>query len=172
MCSSRAAVHAAVLACLAACSNGGPNPSAPSADDQGTVPDPGTYTKYEYAVDPFPHRDYYVYVPTDLPLGPVPMVVYLHGCQQTGTDAALGTRWNEWAEANKFIVVYPEQKLASADAADPTDGNGGHCWNWFLPQHQSRGAGEPATIAGITQQVMSEHNIDPDRCCVRSSPAA
>jgi poly(hydroxyalkanoate) depolymerase family esterase len=160
--------HAAMFAiALAACSNGGPNP----VDDIGDIPGPGTYTKYEYAVDPYPHRDYYVYVPSTLPPTPAPLIVYLHGCQQTANDAALGVRWNEAAEAHGFIVVYPEQKVSSAEQEDPTDGNGGHCWNWFLPDHQQRDAGEPATIAGITQRVMSEYNVDADRVYVIGASA-
>ena len=129
---------------------------------------PGSFTKNTYVADSAPQWDYYVYIPSNLPAGAVPLVVYLHGCEQTATDAALGTLWNQAAEEHGFIVVYPEQRLSSASDAtgNPTDGNGGRCWNWFVPEDQQRGAGEPATIAGITQTVMAAHAVDPMRVYV------
>ena len=128
---------------------------------------PGSFTKFQYAVDPAPRRDYYVYVPAALAAGNVPLVVYLHGCQQTANDAALGTLWNQKAEEQGFIVAYPEQRLTTPDNPDSAvDGNSGHCWNWFLPEHQMRDAGEPATIAGITRAVMAAYDIDPNRVYV------
>ena len=150
---------------LCACSNGGTVSSLGDGGDAALGP--GSFTKFTYATNPFPHRDYYVYVPTSLPAGPVPLVVYLHGCQQTANDAALGTLWNQKAEAFGFIVVYPEQRVTSAnDPSSGTDGNAGHCWNWYLPENQSRDAGEAATIAGITRDVMAAHDIDPNRVFV------
>ncbi|HVT35914.1 MAG TPA: PHB depolymerase family esterase [Nevskiaceae bacterium] len=123
----------------------------------------GSFEKFHYAQDGVPARDYYVYLPTDLPGGPA-LLVYLHGCQQDATDAALGTRWNQEAQARKFIVVYPQQLRPSAeDAQGQLDGNGAGCWNWFEPQNWNRGAGEAATIAGITREVMAAHAVDPQR---------
>jgi poly(hydroxyalkanoate) depolymerase family esterase len=81
-------------------------------------------------------------------------VVMLHGCTQDGPDVARGTRLNEWAEREGFIVVYPQQS--------PT-ANNLKCWNWFVPQHQARDAGEPAIIAGITREVMAKHNVEAKR---------
>jgi poly(hydroxyalkanoate) depolymerase family esterase len=107
-------------------------------------------------------RDYWVYEPTTPATGPRPLVVYLHGCSQTGPDAAIGTRWNELAETAGFLVVYPEQSAAA---------NGAQCWNWFLPEHQARGAGEPAVIAAITADVIASHDVDPSRVYVLGASA-
>ena len=137
-------------------------------------------------------RPYFVYTPTHYQLGTsVPLVVILHGCSQTPRGVAVATQWNDLAEEHNFIAVYPGQTLAvSPDAitgpADASpgldyprgespggrlapcwqDGNGDNCWNWFLPDHQRRGAGEPAILAGITQTVIADAahwTIDPAR---------
>ncbi|HZP13407.1 MAG TPA: PHB depolymerase family esterase [Nevskiaceae bacterium] len=149
---------------LCACANS--NTPSPVGDgessDANSDPEklgPGSFTKHTFTGDSLPHRDYYVYVPSTLPSGAVPLVVYLHGCQQTAMDAALGTLWNQTAESDGFIVVYPEQQVN----AEGTDGNAGHCWNWYLPENISRDTGEAGTIAGITRDVIAANPIDPDR---------
>ncbi len=64
---------------------------------------------------------------------------------------------NGVAEANQFLVVYPEQSLLA---------NLLKCWNWFHPKHQARHAGEPSILAAVVDQVRSTHNVDPDRVYV------
>lgn len=103
-------------------------------------------------------RDYWVYTPTGyVPGQPLPLVVYLHGCGEIAEDVAVGTRWNSTAEANKFIVIYPDQTRTA---------NVGKCWNWFLPNHQKRGQGEAKLIADMTYQTMAELSVDPKRVYV------
>ena len=51
------------------------------------------------------------YVPDDLPPTPVPLVFHLHGGggdSDTAMDFTTEFRWNELADRDKFIVVYPE----------------------------------------------------------------
>jgi poly(hydroxyalkanoate) depolymerase family esterase len=78
----------------------------------------------------------------------------LHGCTQSPDDFASGTRMNFLAEERNCFVVYPEQ---------PSGANQSKCWNWFRPSHQQRDGGEPSLIAGITQQIMRDYSIDPNR---------
>ena len=111
-------------------------------------------------------RAYDLYVPASVvahPRRPVPLVVYLHGCTQTAQDAATGTRFNLLAERKGFLVLYPEQLRPATGSAPVVDGNGAGCWNWFLPDDQARGAGEPGTIAGMTRSVMATFRVDPAR---------
>ncbi len=106
-------------------------------------------------------RAYRLYVPRGIRRSATaPLLVALHGCGQDGLDFAAGTRFNDLADRHQFVVVYPEQSSTH---------NGQRCWNWFRPAHQSRGAGEPAIIAGIVRKVVQEASpwrIDPSRIYV------
>ena len=113
-----------------------------------------SFTEHTYKNDAG-ERQYWLYVPASYNASkPAALIVMLHGCTQDGPDAARGTRLNEWAERDGFIVAYPQQSAAIQVQK---------CWSWFNPQHQSRGAGEPSIIAGITREVISKYNVDTSR---------
>jgi poly(hydroxyalkanoate) depolymerase family esterase len=102
-------------------------------------------------------RPYRLYVPASYDGRPAPLVVMLHGCTQSATDFALGTRMNEAAEARGCLVAWPEQVAAA---------NASRCWRWFEASEQRRGEGEPALVVGIVRQVMAEYAVDPARVYV------
>ena len=102
-------------------------------------------------------RSYKLYVPSGYRGQSLPLVVMLHGCTQDPDDFAAGTRMNRVAEQHPCVVLYPAQ----ARGANPSK-----CWNWFKEGDQCRGRGEPSIVAGITQRIMSSHNIDSQRVYV------
>lgn len=96
-------------------------------------------------------RNYRLYVPNKPASTPRPLVVMLHGCKQNPEDFAAGTTMNLLAEESGCLVLYPEQAAGA---------NHSQCWNWFEGGHQSRDQGEPSLIAGMTRQVLREHDGD------------
>jgi len=98
-------------------------------------------------------RAYKLYIPSRHS-EPRPLIVMLHGCQQSADEFAAGTRMNFAAEESSCFVVYPEQPAAA---------NASKCWNWFKQSDQRRSRGEPALIAGITRRVMKEYGINARR---------
>jgi len=120
------------------------------------IPDGAQYLSRSYACAAG-KRSYKLYVPSRQHAGRRPLVVMLHGGTQNPDDFAAGTRMNALAEEHGFLVAYPSQ----CKGANPS-----LCWNWFKPEHQVRGAGEPSIIAGITNELVSEYNIDPQRVFV------
>lgn len=102
-------------------------------------------------------RRYKLFVPASDAPGPRPLIVMLHGCTQDADDFARGTKMNEAAAAAGLYVLYPEQ----AKGKNPS-----RCWNWFKHNHQQRGRGEPAVLAGMVRAVMAQHAVDPRRVFV------
>jgi poly(hydroxyalkanoate) depolymerase family esterase len=117
------------------------------------LPDGAQFEERAYAGDAG-SRTYKLYVPSGYDKRAVPLVVMLHGCTQSPDDFAIGTRMNELAEEQTFLVAYPAQSRAA---------NVSKCWNWFNEGHQQRNRGEPSLIAGITREIMSNFAVESRR---------
>lgn len=100
---------------------------------------------------------YKLFVPPDHADRELALVMMLHGCTQNPDDFARGTRMNALADEFGLIVAYPLQ---------PKSANAQGCWNWFDARHQQRGAGEPAVLAGLAQELAAEFKIDRKRVFV------
>ena len=116
--------------------------------------DPGGVFHCAYSQDGLT-RTSFVYQPTTWRPG-APVIVVLHGCTEQGPDIAYLTRFDALAEKRDFLVVYPNQAAFTMTGPTTFDGNGSNCWNWFLPQGQQRGSGEPALVAGLTRQAVAQ----------------
>jgi poly(hydroxyalkanoate) depolymerase family esterase len=97
-------------------------------------------------------RTYKLFVPSRFNGDPLPLVVMLHGCDQSPDDFAAGTQMNAMAEEQTFLVAYPAQTQSA---------NFSKCWNWHSAAEQRRDFGEPSLIAGITRQIMEEFPVQP-----------
>ena len=86
----------------------------------------------------------------------MPLVVMLHGCQQSATDFAVATRMNQLAERKGFAVLYPQQS-ATADAH--------RCWHWYKKSTQM-GRGDVQRIGMMIEQVQARHGLDSSRTYV------
>ncbi len=107
----------------------------------------GSYTRHTHS-----GLEYTKYVPGSVDdTTAVPLVVMLHGCTQTADDFADGTRMNEVADENDFIVCYPEQSPFRHYS---------RCWQWFNDANTTRGQGEAAIIAGMVEEIQTDHAID------------
>jgi poly(hydroxyalkanoate) depolymerase family esterase len=123
---------------------------------------PGARFETRSIISPQGQRFFKLYVPARPLAEPRSLLIMLHGCTQTPEDFAAGTRMNELAEQNGFIVAYPAQ---------PKSANPSACWNWFNPQNQTRGRGEAAVIVAEAQRLIAEFGIDPRRVFVAGMSA-
>jgi poly(hydroxyalkanoate) depolymerase family esterase len=117
------------------------------------VPDGALFEERNYANEAG-SRAYKLYIPSGYDARALPLVVMLHGCTQSPDDFAVGTRMNDLAEEQTFLVAYPAQDMSA---------NVSKCWNWFNAGDQQRDQGEPSLIAGITRQIMRDFLVEPGR---------
>jgi len=103
--------------------------------------------------------DYWLFMPPVATAHhPLPLVLMLHGCNQSPEDFAAGTAMNAAAAQAGTLVLYPAQ----SPWANPQG-----CWNWFNPQHQRRGTGELALLVALIEDVAAhQHPIDQRRIYV------
>lgn len=128
-----------------------------SRNNTQSVSEPGRFERVAFTHHGASHP-YFLYTPdTAAPVGSRPLVMMLHGCTQDAQNFARGTRMNATAEAAGALVLYPTQSQSA---------NANGCWNWFRPEDQQAGAGEPALLLAMVRQVMDSQAVDPGRVYV------
>ncbi len=101
------------------------------------------------------NRQVKVYVPDGL-TGAAPMVMALHGCEQTHDDVL--NDWGLKAAADRYGFVLVTPFITSYDGLRNTN-----CWGFWLEQHKHEGAGEPEDLRRIGQAVEARWSIDAKR---------
>lgn len=96
---------------------------------------------------------YWLYLPPVIAPEGIPLVIMLHGCDQSASKFAQGTGMNLIAEKQGYAVVYPQQSLTSHPQA---------CWKWYDRATQE-GGGDVSLIVGIINSVTAAHPIDRSR---------
>lgn len=120
---------------------------------------PGKWMAFHYSslaeggMLPARRMPYWLYMPANAPVGPLPLVVMLHGCDQSAEQFARGTRMNALAEEKGFAVAYPQQTLR---------GHPNRCWHWYERSTQD-GGDDVRLIAGIIDKICAAYPIDRGR---------
>jgi polyhydroxybutyrate depolymerase len=168
----RVAAIVALLVTVAACSGS----STPKTEPATTTTTPRTVdvddtSSVHPAVEPAPTtadgtittadgraRTYHLYVPTIL--GPkAPLLIALHGGTGWGKQFERNSGFDGLAEANGFIVVYPDGIGVGADGTDLRTWNGGGCCGPAAKQQVD----DVAFIRQLIADLRAQHDIDPSR---------
>jgi poly(hydroxyalkanoate) depolymerase family esterase len=121
----------------------------------------------------------YKYIPAELVASP-PLVVALHGCQQTAASFDDETGWVKLADQFGFALMLPEQKglvlgqpTMTALPVNPAlpefplplldVNNYLGCFNWFEPGDTARGEGEALSIEQMVDRMKADYSIDSSR---------
>lgn len=100
-------------------------------------------------------RDYKLWLPTGHASGKaMPLVMMLHGCGSSAQKIAEVTRFNELADREGIVVVYPEQTFWASMVL---------CWDWAGAVSQTRDTGEPSILMGILGKVAASYGTDQHR---------
>ena len=132
---------------------------APGVAQAADPPDPGVTTSGTVTSNgsEFP---FVLYTPASLPAtADVPLVVVVHGAQTTAEQQMRSTRFNQVAERERFVVLYPD--VDAAGRAQPGPLRNG--WKFLDPAGYTRGNGDAAAIAAMTRVAMEQRRIDPER---------
>lgn len=130
-----------------------PNPAFPN-------PAPGKWLAGQFLLPPQAGQapaqtmPYWLYLPRHMPDAAArhgwPLVVMLHGCHQSATDFAAGTRMNRLAEEKGYALLYPQQGRSMQAQ---------RCWRWYDRATQ-QGAGDTAALAALVETVCGQVRID------------
>ena len=108
-------------------------------------------------------RTYHLYVPRSLPDRAVPLLVALHGGLGSGTQFEQNTDFDGLAEANGFIVVYPDG-TPTGYGPDRLVWNAGGCCGRAEANRDD--VDDVAFIRALIGHLESTYRIDPDRVFV------
>lgn len=104
-------------------------------------------------------RSAHLYVPATLPEGPVPLLVALHGGTGWGEQYQNNSGYDGLAEANGFLVVYPDGIGSSVKDDALRTWNGGVCCGRAARDDVD----DVSFLRQLVEQLSGEYDIDADR---------
>ncbi len=108
-----------------------------------------------------------VYVPDGCEDGGCGVHVVFHGCLQgadsIGTLFVEGAGYNEWAETNRLIILYPQvqQRMGFAWGSWRWVTNPQGCWDWWGytgDNYPTREGGQIRAVYGMLERLAAPHN--------------
>lgn len=107
-------------------------------------------------------RTYRLYVPRSLPKGrPAPLLVALHGGLGSGLQFEQDSGFDALAEANRFIVVYPNGTPIRPAAPDRLVWNGGGCCS--VAEQSQENVNDVGFISALITKLERQYDIDKTR---------
>jgi poly(hydroxyalkanoate) depolymerase family esterase len=86
-----------------------------------------------------------------------PLVVVLHGCNQTALAIARQSGWCELADEYNFLTIFPQQKASN---------NPNLCFNWFRENDAHGDKGEASSVREMIEFAQKEYGTDPKQVFV------
>jgi poly(3-hydroxybutyrate) depolymerase len=113
----------------------------------------------------------FLYVPASCKAGAAcKLHIAFHGCGQNadsiGTDFAKGAGYNEWADANQLVVLYPQTKAVVSAPITPFNPQG--CWDWWgyndfgyddVGHYATRQGDQIDTVWQMVQRLLSSNAV-------------
>jgi polyhydroxybutyrate depolymerase len=119
---------------------------------------PSTYREFRTADGRT--RSYRLFVPASLPAGtPAPLLIALHGGLGNSEQFEVNSGFDGLAEANGFVVVYPDGIGAVTDSRGPQTWNGGYCCGKAV----ERNVDDVGFVRQLIGVVRSQVAVDPTR---------
>lgn len=101
-----------------------------------------------------------VYIPTKCQKQPCALLVALHGCGQSLDQAnftfATHSGFNEWAEGNGVVVLYPNVKTSWS--------NPNACWDWWGytgANYLDKRGPQIRAIVSMVYELMNHQSVNP-----------
>ncbi len=102
-------------------------------------------------------RQYRLFIPSHYNgKKPLPLVMLLHGCEQTHLDMEKISNLTTIAEREGFIALYPY-------ITSYTGMRIRNCWGWWMPSQTRAGAGEVEDLWQMLEEVREQYQVDDRR---------
>lgn len=102
-------------------------------------------------------RDYIIHLPDGYDGSkPIPLVMVLHGCNQTNLTIQHDTNFDTIADREGFAVVYPF--ITSYQGLRNTN-----CWGFWFDEEIHEGQGEVEDLGALIREIQTDYTIDANR---------